>query len=82
MGSFIMERYIMAINTAFIPVFEQKFKRLLKDIENEYKKPKEERNKGNMKRWSQEAKSLRELFRECKAEVGNQCCPHCGGELN
>lgn len=71
----------MAINTAFIPVFEEKFKRLLKDIEKEYEKPKAERNKGNMKRWSQDAKSLRKLFRECKAEVGGKCCPHCGGEL-
>ena len=72
----------MAINTAFIPVFEQKFKKLLKDIEKEYQKPKAERNKGNMKRWSREAKSLRELFRECKAEVGNHCCPHCGKDID
>lgn len=72
----------MAINTAFIPVFEEKFKRLLKDIEKEYEKPKAERNKGNMKRWSQEAKSLRELFRECKKEIGSHCCPHCGGEID
>ena len=46
----------MAINTAFIPVFEQKFKRLLKDIEKEYQKPKAERNKGNMKRWTPRSK--------------------------
>ena len=72
----------MAINTAFIPVFEEKFKRLLKDIEKEYKKPKEERNKGNMKRWSQEAKGLRELFRECKKQVGHNCCPNCGHDLD
>jgi len=72
----------MAINTAFIPVFEGKFKRLLKDIEKEYEKPKAERNKGNMKRWSQEAKSLRELFRECKKEMGRQCCPNCGYDLD
>ena len=69
-------------SVAFIPVFEQKFKKLLKDIEKEYQKPKAERNKGNMKKWSQEAKGLRELFRECKKKMGGQCCPHCGGALD
>jgi sugar-specific transcriptional regulator TrmB len=71
----------MAMQTGFIPVFEEKFKRLLKDIEKEYAKPKEERNKGNMKKWSREAKSLRELFRECKHEIGGKCCPNCGHKL-
>ena len=70
------------MNTAFIPVFEQKFKRLLKDIEKEYQKPKSERNKGNMKKWSQEAKGLRELFRECKRQMGHKCCPNCGHDLD
>lgn len=68
-------------STAFIPVFEAKFERLVKDIRSEYKKPKNERNKGNMKKWSQEAKSLRKLFRECKEQMGSQCCPHCGKEI-
>jgi hypothetical protein len=72
----------MAFNTGFLPVFEEKFKRYLKDIEKEYQKPKAERNKGNMKRWSQEAKSLRKLFRECKQQMGSKCCPHCGEEID
>ena len=76
-----MEIY-MEFNTGFIPVFEEKFKRLLKDIEKEYAKPKAERNKGNMKRWSQEAKRLRKLFKECKEEVGTKCCPHCGKDID
>ena len=71
----------MAMNTAFIPIFEEKFKKLLKTIEKEYEKPKAERNHENMKRLSKEAKSLRKLFRECKKEMGNSCCPHCGKEL-
>ena len=72
----------MALNTGFLPVFEEKFRRYLKDIEKEYQKPKAERNKGNMKKWSQEAKSLRKLFRECKEQLGGKCCPHCGEEIN
>lgn len=72
----------MPYSTAFLPVFEEKFKRLLKDIEKEYQKPKSERRKDFLKKTSQEAKGLRKLFRECKAEMGGKCCPHCGGELD
>lgn len=71
----------MAYSTAFLPVFEEKFKRLLKDIEKEYQKPKAERRKDFLKKTSQEAKGLRDLFKECKAEMGGKCCPHCGGDL-
>ena len=70
------------MQTGFLGIFEEKFKRYLKDIEKEYQKPKAERNKSNMKLWSKEAKSLRKLFRECKKEMGNKCCPHCGGEID
>lgn len=71
----------MAINTAFIPVFEQKFKRLLKDIEKEYQKPKAERNKGWLKNMAKEARGLRKLLKQCREEMGTQCCPKCGHEL-
>lgn len=71
----------MTMITGFIPVFEERFKKLLKTIEKEYEKPKGERNRENMKRLSKEAKSLRQLFKECKEEMGNNCCPHCGKEL-
>ena len=70
------------MQTGFIPVFEEKFKRYLKDIEKEYKKPKSERNKENMKRLSQEAKKLRKIFKQCKEEMGVKCCPNCGCELD
>lgn len=66
----------------FLGIFEEKFKRYLKSIEKEYQKPKAERNRGNMKKWSQEAKGLRKMFRECKKQMGNKCCPHCGGEID
>lgn len=71
----------MALNTGFIPVFEEKFKKMLKDIEKEYKKPKAERDRDYMKRLSKEAKTLRKIFKQCREEQGGQCCPHCGGEL-
>lgn len=71
----------MAMNTGFIPVFEEKFKKLLKTIEKEYEKPKAERNRESMKRLSKEAKSLRKLFKECKEQQGGNCCPHCGEEI-
>jgi len=69
------------MNTGFIPVFEQKFKKLLKHIEREYQKPKHERDKDYLKRLSKEAKQLRKIFRDCKKEMGTQCCPNCGHEI-
>ena len=65
----------------FIPVFEQRFKDLLKRIEKEYDKPKSERNKDHMKKLSKDAKSLRKLFRDCAEQMGSECCPHCGKEI-
>jgi hypothetical protein len=69
------------MQTGFLPVFEQKFKKLLKSIEKEYAKPKKERNIEQMKKWSREAKSLRKIFRDCKVEIGGNCCPHCGKDI-
>lgn len=72
----------MALNTGMMPVFEEKFKKLLKKIEQEYKKPKAERNKDFMKTAAKEAKALRKLLKECREEMGTQCCPNCGCEIN
>lgn len=69
------------MQTGFIPVFEEKFKKTLKKIEKEYDKPKSERDKNFLKRLSKEAKSLRKLFRDCAKEMGSECCPHCGKEI-
>lgn len=69
------------MQTGFIPVFEEKFKRLMKEIEKQYQLPKSERNKELMKRNSQEAKKLRKLFRECKVEI-KKCCPNCGCDID
>lgn len=69
------------MNTGMMPVFEEKLKKLLKKIENEYEKPKSERNKDFLKRTAKEAKALRKLLRECKEQMGTACCPHCGESL-
>lgn len=70
------------MNTGMVPVFEDKFKKLLKKIEREYEKPKAERNKDFMKIAAQEAKGLRKLLKECRKEMGTQCCPNCGHEID
>ena len=69
------------MNTGMMPVFEEKFKKLVKKIEKEYEKPKAERDKTFLKRTAREARDLRKLLRECKKKMGNACCPHCGCEL-
>jgi len=61
-----------------VPVFEEKFKKLVKKIEREYEKPKSERNKDFLKRTAREARELRKLLKRCKKEMGGACCQHCG----
>ena len=70
------------MQTGFIPVFESKFKKLLKNIEREYEKPKKERNRDFLKALSKEAKGLRKLLRDCKEEMGGRCCPNCGQDID
>ena len=70
------------MNTGMIPVFEEKFKKLLKNIEKEYEKPKAERNKDWLKNMAKEARALRKLLKECREEMGAQCCPKCGHEMD
>lgn len=70
------------MNTGMMPVFEEKFKKLVKKIKKEYEKPKAERNRDFLKRTAKEARDLRKLLKECCKEMGNACCPHCGGEIN
>jgi len=72
----------MAMNTGMMPVFEEKFKKLLKKIEQEYEKPKAERNKDFLKKTAKEAKQLRKLLKECREQMGTHCCPNCGCEIN
>jgi hypothetical protein len=69
------------MNTGMIPVFEEKLKKLIKKLEAEYEKPKNDRNKDFLKRTAKEAKGLRKMLKQCKEEMGGQCCPHCGEEL-
>ena len=69
------------LNTGFLEVFEQKLKKLIKKIDVELKKPKKERDKSLLKRTVREAKSLKNLVKECRKQKGIGCCPKCGHEL-
>lgn len=67
--------------TSFGSVFEQKLDKLIQRIKSEYKKPKSERNKENLKKFAKEAKEMRKLVKECKPDRQNVCCPNCGHEF-
>lgn len=69
------------MQTGFVPVFEEKLKKLIKKIEKEYELPKEKRNKDFLKRLAKEAKGLKKLIKDCREEMGTQCCPHCGEKI-
>lgn len=66
------------LNTGFLEVFEQKLKKLIKKIDDELKKPKKERNPSFLKNTVKEAKTLRNLVKECRKQKGVGCCPNCG----
>lgn len=66
--------------TGFLGVFESKLERLIKKIRAEYDKPKQERNKQNLKALAREAKSLRKLVKKCKTKECI-CCPNCGHNI-
>ena len=70
------------MNTGMIPVFEEKLNKLLKKIEKQYELPKEERDRNFLKRMAREAKDLRKLLKQCRQEMGTQCCPKCGHEMD
>ena len=69
------------LNTGFLEVFEQKLKKLIKKIDAELKKPKKERDKSLLRRTVKEAKSLKDLVKECRKQNGVGCCPNCEHEL-
>lgn len=69
------------MNTGMVPVFEEKFKKLLRKIEKEHGRPKSERDKDFLKRLSEEAKSLRKILRDCHEEMGGKYCPNCGEKI-
>lgn len=72
----------MAMNTGMIPVFEEKFKKLIKKIEKQYELPKAERDKDFMKRMAREARGLKNMLKQCRTEMGSRCCPNCGCEIS
>jgi len=69
--------------TSFMVVFEDSLDKLIDKIKQEYKKPKGERNKENLKRMAREAKKLRKTVRQCKEKMGIEdiVCPNCGTEI-
>ena len=69
--------------TGFMTVFQGKLDKLIKRIQDEYKKPKSERNKDSLKSLAREAKDLRKLIKKCREQEGVQstCCPKCGCEF-
>ena len=69
------------LNTGFLEVFEQKLKKLIKKIEVELEKPKKDRNKSFLKNTIREAKTLKDLVKECRRQKGVGCCPNCGHEI-
>lgn len=69
------------LNVGFLEVFEQKLKKLIKKIELELEKPKKERNKSFLKTAVREARTLKNLVKECRKQKGIGCCPKCGHEM-
>jgi len=69
------------LNTGFLEVFEQKLKKLITRIEIELQKPKKERNKGFLKKSLKEAKTLKNLVKDCRKQKGEICCPQCGHNI-
>lgn len=68
--------------TAFLGVFEQKLEQHRRKLRKELDKPKSERSKKVLKDSIAEAKKLRNMVREMKAEVAVQVqCPKCNHEF-
>ena len=68
--------------TAFLGVFEQKLERHRKRFRKELDKPKAERSKKILKDSISEAKKLRNMVREMKAEEAVLVqCPKCNHEF-
>ena len=69
------------LNTGFLEVFEQKLKKLTKKIELELNKPKKDRNKSFLKNIIKEAKTLKDIVKDCRKQNGISCCPNCGHNI-
>jgi len=65
--------------TGFLSVFESRLEKLIGKIKDEYKKPKSERDKSNLKALAKEGKQLKKLVEEMREETAPKCkCPACG----
>lgn len=64
---------------AFVPVFDDKLKRIKKQLKGLLDKPKKERDRRVIKSLIKEARELRDTLK--KARKIKKTCPNCGHEL-
>lgn len=70
------------MNTGFYGVFDEKLKKLRKELKTELERAKTDRRKEWIQKQIKEAKSLRDLLKQMDKHMGKQnACPHCGGKL-
>lgn len=70
------------MNTGFYGVFDEKLKKMKKELKEELELAKTDRRKDWIKKQIKEAKSLRDLLKKMEKHMGKQThCPHCNGEL-
>ena len=68
--------------TAFYGVFEEKLKKMKKEIRLELNRAKSIRRKDWLKKQLKEAKSMRDHLKTMKKEMRTEECPHCGKAID
>ena len=68
--------------TAFYGVFEEKLKKMKKEIRLELNRAKSIRRKDWLKAQLKEAKSMRDHLKTMKKEMRTEVCPHCGEAID
>lgn len=68
--------------TAFYGVFEEKLKKMKKEIRLELNRAKSIRRKDWLKKQLKEAKSMRDHLKTMKKDMRTEVCPHCGESID